>query len=112
MDLVLGTSKARWINGVLYWVLHDDTPGMAAQANDTVLFKSWEMASPPPKRYTFEEALVMMRQGKWMSPVFSCNQRYRRNGTAWENEYIYNHSSDKTSTLLMSHVDAMWEERP
>lgn len=112
-DLVLGTSKARWINGALYWVQHDDTPGSVVQANDTVLFKSWELAPPPPKRYTFEEALGMMRNGKWMRFVGSNIYHRRMPDDKW-------HHLDVNGTDVAFHwenlpvksFDMMWEERP
>lgn len=116
-DLVLGSHKARWVNDALYWVCHDNTLGTSINANGTVVFGVWELATPPPKRYTFEEALVMMRQGKWMRPVLqqaACNKYYRRltNASVYMEMDAKDGSEVGCADILLSYCDAMWEERP
>jgi hypothetical protein len=63
----------------------------------------WEIEQPPPKRYTFLEAVAMMEQGKRMRPV------------GWHGSYfsvengrtIYNGT---TQDMRVYMIKAQWEE--
>jgi len=84
---------------------------------DNVLLHDWELVPEPPKRYTFEEALPMMRQGKMMRPVLqgtACNKYYRRlpNASVYMEMDAKDGSEVGGADILLSYCDAMWEERP
>ena len=72
----------------------------------------WELVPEPPKRYDFVEALAMMRQGKWMRPVWGAYADYRRNTDGqWVGKFIDTHN-ESTVTIHASRFDELWEEAP
>jgi hypothetical protein len=109
-DLVIGQSRARWMNGALYWVCHNGDLGEPVKCNDTVLYNSWDLVPEPPKRYDFVEALAMMRQGKWMRPVGTAYWFSRNLAGVWVERGVAAETHEAMS-ITLSNTDQMWEER-
>lgn len=107
-----GSRKAVIYGKSLRWV------GESGSYDDLVpvaegLLDGWELVPEPPKRYDFEKALAMMRQGKWMRPVGGngCYNARSESGKWLEsdtNGIIHSHCV----LFALYNTDMMWEERP
>jgi hypothetical protein len=62
----------------------------------------WEIEQPPPKRYTFLEAVAMMEQGKTMLSPNGMRTKLRSTLLANEN--------NGPKMLLLEEINGMWTE--